>query len=394
MTSAALSLAPGEARVELGVAAHEARHAAAAVLLGLEVVEARADNPTSDAAGHVMLGRYSELRPRELAVMTLVGRWGDPGWPPESPSKKAPTLDERQLAGAIETLGLGQRGYELMVVDAEHLVGTPEFKSLAGMLELLLAQGCVLDAARVTAIHRVCGKTALQNKTVKTTARPRTELGEFSAIAAAYSVDRDRDQIVRGAFGRTIERWQASDKRIPLHWNHSAAPKDIIGFVDPGSMRELREGLFVRGKVDLDSSTVARDAWRLMKDHAVSLSFGYLTVNSFRRPDGVKELRELDLFEISITPSPANPDTHILETKSLGADEVERDAKRLFRTPEEQRVYVEAHHQMLALLDGSAESEAAIEREEKRHARKLRRDSDRLRLELALGNPPPEREAI
>jgi HK97 family phage prohead protease len=222
---------------------------------------------------------------------------------------------------------------------------------------------------------------------------PTTELGEFSAIAAAYSIDRDGDQIVRGAFGRTIERWQASDKRIPLHWHHSASPKDIIGFVDPGSMRELPEGLFVRGKVDLDGSTVARDAWRPMKDHAVSLSFGYLTVDSFRRPDGIKELRELDLFEISITPAPANPDTHILETKSLGADEVEREAKRLFCTPEEQRVYVEAHDQVLALLDGSVDSEAAIEREEKRHARKLRRDSDRLRLELALGNPPPEREA-
>jgi hypothetical protein len=49
---------------------------------------------------------------------------------------------------------------------------------------------------------------------------------------------------------------------------------------------------------------------------------------------------------------------------------------------------------LLALLDRSVESEAAIEREEERHARKLRRDSDRLRLEAALGNPPPDREAI
>jgi hypothetical protein len=45
---------------------------------------------------------------------------------------------------------------------------------------------------------------------------------------------------------------------------------------------------------------------------------------------------------------------------------------------------------MLTLLD--ADPEDAVEREERRQARKLRRDSERLRLELALGNPPPERE--
>jgi hypothetical protein len=53
--------------------------------------------------------------------------------------------------------------------------------------------------------------------------RVSTELGEFSAIAAAYSIDRDGDQIVRGAFRKTIDRWRSSGKRIPLHWNHSRA---------------------------------------------------------------------------------------------------------------------------------------------------------------------------
>lgn len=37
-----------------------------------------------------------------------------------------------------------------------------------------------------------------------------TDEGEFTAIAAAWSVDRVRDQIVRGAFAATIKRWRAS----------------------------------------------------------------------------------------------------------------------------------------------------------------------------------------
>jgi hypothetical protein len=52
-----------------------------------------------------------------------------------------------------------------------------------------------------------------------------------------------------------------------------------------------------------------------MKDNRVGLSFGHLTVNSRKRGE-VTDLLELDLFEISIVPSPANPQTRVLEMKS------------------------------------------------------------------------------
>jgi len=55
-------------------AAHEARHAAAALLLGLDVLEARADNPNPEMGGYVALGGYSCLRPRDSGIMTLAGR--------------------------------------------------------------------------------------------------------------------------------------------------------------------------------------------------------------------------------------------------------------------------------------------------------------------------------
>lgn len=37
-----------------------------------------------------------------------------------------------------------------------------------------------------------------------------TDQGEFTAIAAAYTVDRVKDQIVYGAFTDTIAAWKAS----------------------------------------------------------------------------------------------------------------------------------------------------------------------------------------
>jgi uncharacterized protein len=253
------------------------------------------------------------------------------------------------------------------------------------VLELLLARGCVLRQSQLEQIHQACGRAQLDHKIVKAASRVASDRGEFSALAATWSVDRDRDQIIQGAFRQTIERWQSSGKRIPLHWNHSPDPKDIIGYVDPASMREAREGLFVRGKVDLNNSEMARQAWRLMKDNSVSLSFGYLATDTFKRSDGIQELRELDLFEISLTPAPANADTRILSFKST--DEAEAELEAPVFSPEQDRIRTEARDQMLALL-GGAEPTDPIEREEKRQARELRRQCDRLRLEAALGFDP------
>lgn len=146
-----------------------------------------------------------------------------------------------------------------------------------------------------------------------------TDLGEFSAIAAAYTVDRTNERIVPGAFEKSIEQWQTSGKMIPLHWHHSGAPEDIIGTVDPASMKETDDGLMVAGRLDLEGSDVAKQAWRLMKANSVALSFGYMVQESAEAKDGVRELKALDLFEISITPAPANPDTRFLALKSVKA---------------------------------------------------------------------------
>jgi hypothetical protein len=139
---------------------------------------------------------------------------------------------------------------------------------------------------------------------------------------------------------------------------------------------------------------MARQASRLMKNNAVSLSFGYLATDKARCDDGVQELREIDLFEVSIVPAPANADTRILSTKSatttvdheLGP-EPESDVPPTFlaaATPEQDRLRREAREQMRSLL-GRTDPVDALEREEKRENLRLRRACDRIRLEAALG---------
>lgn len=169
--------------------------------------------------------------------------------------------------------------------------------------------------------------TVLSAKAVAT-----TDLGEFTAIAAAYSVDRVGHRIIPGAFAKTIDRWARSGKRVPVHYNHKGDPASIIGAVDPRSMRETDAGLEVKGKLDLENSEMAREAWRAIKLDAMSLSFGYIVTQEAKGADGANELHELDLFEVSVVPAPANADTRFLELKSvpeMGPEEIREEIAQL-----------------------------------------------------------------
>jgi len=97
-----------------------------------------------------------------------------------------------------------------------------------------------------------------------------TDLGEFTAIAAAYSVDRQGERIAPGAFADTIQRWATSGKTVPLHWNHKAEPDNIIGSIN--TMKETSEGLLVAGQLDIEESETAREVCGAVSSAAVSPS--------------------------------------------------------------------------------------------------------------------------
>jgi hypothetical protein len=200
-----------------------------AMVLDVEVLEARVDNPTPDAAGHVMhapAGRYDE------ALISLAGRMGDDGWPPAWPPSLDRSGDERNLAEYVKAVGLDEDGWAGLCADARRLVMSPDFKAKQSVIEALLDHGCVLDRDKLEQIDEAVAvrpPPLLERKRVEASARPTTDLGEFSAIAAAYTVDRQGDEIIPGAFGNTIDAWRNSGKQIPLHWNHSSRAENIIG---------------------------------------------------------------------------------------------------------------------------------------------------------------------
>ena len=128
----------------------------------------------------------------------------------------------------------------------------------------------------------------------------------FAGYAAVFGrADRGGDVVRAGAFARSLKRGARS---VPLLWQHETGKP--IGRID--YLREDKRGLRVIAR--LSESRAGREAAALLGEGAVSgLSFGY-RVREAKGPstgsapaDGVRELIEVDLVEVSLVTLPMQP---------------------------------------------------------------------------------------
>ena len=163
------------------------------------------------------------------------------------------------------------------------------------------------------------------HKTVAAETETITDEGLFTALVSVNSEDRERDTVERGAFSETIRRWRQSKKMMPLAIDHSTAPEDVVGVIDPQQMEETALGLVVGGQVDLESPR-GRDAWRAIKSGAFGFSIGFLIQDSRSRGKGKgRILTAVDLFEVSLTATPVVFESRVLTTKAIDEETNEAD---------------------------------------------------------------------
>lgn len=133
-----------------------------------------------------------------------------------------------------------------------------------------------------------------------------TERAVIEGWAARFGVpDLSGDVIRPGAFAKNLI--PAAPGRVKMLHQHAAeAPV--------GRWTELREepdGLFVKGEVFTDTRT-GRDLHRLLTGGALDgLSIGFKPIRAVRTRTG-RELREVDLWEISIVTFPMVPGARIV----------------------------------------------------------------------------------
>ena len=145
--------------------------------------------------------------------------------------------------------------------------------------------------------------------------------GEFSGYAAVFgNKDSGGDIIEKGAFARTIKE---DFDRIKILSQHADFELPIG---KPLELREDEKGLFIRGRIS--DTQKGRDIRTLLKDGVLSeLSIGYDAVEfEFDKDAGVRRLKELRLWEVSVVTWAMNERAQIEDVKSL-VDELKSEIK-------------------------------------------------------------------
>jgi hypothetical protein len=226
-----------------------------------------------------------------------------------------------------------------------------------------------------------------------------TDQGLFEAVISTATIDRERDVVDPVGMVRALRKWANTGKRIPLAWNHSQAAADQIGYIDPTSARAVGGEVHASGWID-QSSAVGADAWRLVKAGTLGFSFGYLVPEGGSRPrkGGGRHITELDVFEVTATPTPMNNDTRVLGFKQMadgdGAEDEDDPAELLgqmislaqdFIDDETDPQDVAAMRQIMRILLALQGAEA----DESDGGKGLRRRADLVAFEAAVGREPP-----
>jgi HK97 family phage prohead protease len=146
--------------------------------------------------------------------------------------------------------------------------------------------------------------------------------GEFEALISVFgNVDLGGDRVVKGAFAKSLSRWEESGAPIPVYWNHQwDDPFANIGAIEPRDAKETDDGLLVKGTLDVSRNPLAAQVHHLLSERRVKeFSFGYQVIDSEKADDGAMNLLEVDIFEGGPTLKGMNPETQLLAVKAYDA---------------------------------------------------------------------------
>ena len=138
----------------------------------------------------------------------------------------------------------------------------------------------------------------------------------FSGFASTPDLDQGGDIVVKGAFARTIAQ---RGSKLKMLWNHKATDLPIGKYT---KVEERDGGLYVEGKISDTAS--GRDVMTLLRDGAIdSMSIGYAVREADYNDDGVRVIKDLDLYEISLVNFPMNEKAVVTGVKSVDARNLE-----------------------------------------------------------------------
>lgn len=154
----------------------------------------------------------------------------------------------------------------------------------------------------------------------------------FTGYGAVFrNVDYGGEAIQPGAFVKSLRKHSDTGTFPVMLWSHR--PDVVIGKWH--EMREDKHGLYVHG--EFADTADGRDVHTLVKMKAIGgMSIGYTTIRADYDKDGVRNLKELGVHEVSLVAMPMNPMAQIENVKlRLSAQHeyvpTEREMEQAFR---------------------------------------------------------------
>lgn len=133
---------------------------------------------------------------------------------------------------------------------------------------------------------------------------------EISGYASVFNVkDSHNDIVLKGAFSKTI----TSPRKLKLLSSHNISDaREILGTIT--ELKEDEHGLYF--KANISSAPSAQDiAIKAKEGHLDEISIGYYPKAINRRKDGINELTEIELLEISLVTRASNAEAQVLSVK-------------------------------------------------------------------------------
>jgi len=175
--------------------------------------------------------------------------------------------------------------------------------------------GDVLNASDAVLPERKKGSILSKMSEIGLSMDEERKVGIIEGLASTYgNVDLGGDTVKKGAFKQTLLHKKG---KVKLFADHGWDMKTFMGIA---YLEDSEEGLRMKAEMPLDASDV-RDNFIKVKfaidnGEDMGLSIGYEAVKAKYLSDGTRELSELSLFEVSMTPFPMDTHAKILSARS------------------------------------------------------------------------------
>lgn len=145
----------------------------------------------------------------------------------------------------------------------------------------------------------------------------------FEGYASTFNnIDHGDDVVIRGAFANSL----AQNSQVKILWQHQMSEPIGVSV----QLYEDDKGLFIKGNLPKDDTLVSGRIIPQMKIGSIKeMSIGFFTKNFDMSKNGIRLLKEIELFEVSLVTKAMNSQALVSGFKSF---DTERDIEQTLKS--------------------------------------------------------------